>query len=106
MECPKCQFENPQDVKFCVHCGNKLETICAKCGSSNSLAFNFCGECGYDLRKSTEPLFREANEHKTQVSKPSLVRRKVSANMLPSFFLIYPDIRQCPKNWIRKKSKR
>ncbi|UCE56366.1 MAG: zinc ribbon domain-containing protein, partial [Desulfobacterales bacterium] len=71
MECPKCQFENPQDVKFCVHCGNKLETICAKCGSSNSLAFNFCGECGYDLRKSTEPVFREANEHKTQVSKPS-----------------------------------
>ena len=40
MKCPKCQLENPQDVKFCVHCGNKLETICAKCGSSNSPAFN------------------------------------------------------------------
>ena len=49
MECPECQFENPQDVKFCVHCGNKLETFCAKCGSSNSPAFSFCGECGYDL---------------------------------------------------------
>ena len=51
MECPKCQLENPQDVKFCVHCGNKLETSCPKCGSSNSSAFNFCGECGYDLRE-------------------------------------------------------
>ena len=54
MECPKCHLENPQNVKFCVHCGNKLETICQKCGSSNSLAFNFCGECGYDLKVKTE----------------------------------------------------
>jgi class 3 adenylate cyclase/tetratricopeptide (TPR) repeat protein len=68
MECPECQFENPQDVKFCVHCGNKLETICSKCGSSNSPAFNFCGECGYDLSKSTEPASLEANEHDTQFS--------------------------------------
>jgi len=68
MECPECQFENPQDVKFCVHCGNKLETICSKCGSSNSPAFNFCGECGYDLSKSTEPASLEANEHDTQIS--------------------------------------
>ncbi len=68
MKCPKCQFENPQDVKFCVHCGNKLETICAKCGSSNSPAFNFCGGCGYDLSKSTEAASPKENEHDTQIS--------------------------------------
>jgi len=68
LKCPKCQFENPQKVKFCVHCGNKLETICAKCGSSNSPAFSFCGECGYDLGKSTEAASFKENEHDTQIS--------------------------------------
>jgi Double zinc ribbon len=54
MQCPQCQFESPQNVKFCVHCGNKLEAVCPKCGSNNSPGFNFCGECGYDLGQSTE----------------------------------------------------
>ena len=32
MKCPKCQFENPEGVKFCVECGKKIELICPKCG--------------------------------------------------------------------------
>ena len=24
MECPKCQFENPKDMSFCVKCGSQL----------------------------------------------------------------------------------
>ncbi|NIO49802.1 MAG: protein kinase, partial [Candidatus Aminicenantes bacterium] len=24
MECPKCQFENPEDMSFCVKCGTQL----------------------------------------------------------------------------------
>ncbi|MGV7224690.1 MAG: double zinc ribbon domain-containing protein, partial [Nitrospinales bacterium] len=68
MQCAKCQFDNPKDVKFCVNCGRKLETICPKCGSSNSPAFNFCGECGYDFSKSAEPGSLEASEHETHLS--------------------------------------
>ena len=49
MKCPKCQFENPEGMKFCVECGNKLELICPKCGFGNSPSFKFCGECGHDL---------------------------------------------------------
>jgi class 3 adenylate cyclase/tetratricopeptide (TPR) repeat protein len=56
MQCPKCQFENPQGVKFCVECGNKLEAICSKCGFSNSPNFKFCGECGHNLTISSAPL--------------------------------------------------
>ncbi|UCF95634.1 MAG: zinc ribbon domain-containing protein, partial [Desulfobacterales bacterium] len=51
MKCPKCRFENPKGMKFCVECGSKLETICPKCGFGNSPSFKFCGECGYDLRE-------------------------------------------------------
>jgi len=49
MKCPKCQFENPEGLKFCGECGAKLERVCAKCNSTNPVQFKFCGECGYNL---------------------------------------------------------
>jgi class 3 adenylate cyclase/tetratricopeptide (TPR) repeat protein len=55
MKCPKCQFDNPEGVKFCGECGIKLERICPKCGSSNPPQFKFCGECGYNLTLPSEP---------------------------------------------------
>jgi class 3 adenylate cyclase/tetratricopeptide (TPR) repeat protein len=51
-----CQFENPDDVNFCVKCGGKLEKICPKCGCSNSLSHKFCGGCGYKLSLPVEAL--------------------------------------------------
>lgn len=54
MKCPKCRFENPPGVKFCVECGSKLEIICSKCGYGNSLSYKFCGECGLNLTQSTK----------------------------------------------------
>jgi class 3 adenylate cyclase/tetratricopeptide (TPR) repeat protein len=56
MKCPKCQFENPDTVNFCVECGSKLEKICPECGYSNSLSHKFCGGCGYKLSLSVKAL--------------------------------------------------
>ena len=36
MKCPKCQFENPEIVKLCVQCGNKLEIGFPNCGVLNA----------------------------------------------------------------------
>jgi predicted ATPase/class 3 adenylate cyclase len=55
MKCPKCQFENPTGMKFCVECGAKLETACPKCNFPNSPEFKFCGECGHNLSLPSEP---------------------------------------------------
>ena len=55
MICPKCQFENPDEMQFCVECGNKLEVKCPECGFSNSPTFKFCGKCGQNLSLPTEP---------------------------------------------------
>jgi len=55
MHCPKCQFENPEGIKFCVECGKKLEAICPKCGFCNLPRFKFCGECGHNLTIPSEP---------------------------------------------------
>jgi class 3 adenylate cyclase/tetratricopeptide (TPR) repeat protein len=54
MKCPKCQFENPEQSKFCLECGKKLELLCPHCGKSLPVAAKFCNECGYDLSKPSE----------------------------------------------------
>jgi class 3 adenylate cyclase/tetratricopeptide (TPR) repeat protein len=59
MKCQGCQFENPENLKFCGECGAKLEKICPHCNSSNSPQFKFCGECGHDLSLSSKPLPKE-----------------------------------------------
>lgn len=59
MRCPKCQFENPENLKFCGECGAKLEKICSYCNSSNPLQFKFCGECGRDLSLPSRPIPKE-----------------------------------------------
>ena len=55
MECPKCQFENQDDAKFCNQCGNKLEIACPGCGTSNLPDSRFCKECAYDLSQPEAP---------------------------------------------------
>ncbi|MDP2970444.1 MAG: zinc-ribbon domain-containing protein, partial [Deltaproteobacteria bacterium] len=59
MKCPKCQFENPEGIKFCEECGTKIELKCPKCGAEILLGKKFCGECGHKLEEvvpqKTEP---------------------------------------------------
>ncbi len=59
MKCPKCQTENPENLKFCGECGAKLEKICPHCNSSNPPQFKFCGECGHDLTLPSKPIPKE-----------------------------------------------
>jgi len=49
MKCPKCQFDNPEDAKFCNECGNKLEIACSSCGKINPVGSKFCNECGHKI---------------------------------------------------------
>ena len=49
MQCPKCQFKNPDEMQFCGKCGTKLESICPTCGFTNPSGFVFCGKCGRSL---------------------------------------------------------
>ena len=54
MKCPKCQFENPDEMKFCGECGAKIEIFCSSCNFSNPPQFKFCGECGHKLSPELE----------------------------------------------------
>ena len=46
--CPKCNANLPQDSKFCVLCGNKIESvaICSSCKAQLNGNEVFCHQCG------------------------------------------------------------
>jgi len=56
MQCPECQFENPEDSNFCLECGQKLEQKCPQCEKPLPFGAKFCNGCGYKLTKKSAPL--------------------------------------------------
>jgi class 3 adenylate cyclase/tetratricopeptide (TPR) repeat protein len=71
MQCPKCQFENPEGIKFCGECGAKLERLCPSCNSSSPPSFKFCGECGHKLDVPAEKSVKDLSfaEKLTKIQK-------------------------------------
>ncbi len=59
MKCPKCQFENSGEAKFCNECGNRLEIHCPECGKVNLPNSKFCNECGHTLTVAASPVPKE-----------------------------------------------
>ena len=59
MKCPKCEFENPEDKKFCRKCGSKLSSTCPQCQSEVVPGDQFCGDCGRNLTIPSEPTRKE-----------------------------------------------
>ncbi len=56
MQCPKCQFKNPEDSNFCLECGQKLEQKCPQCEKALPAGAKFCNGCGHKLTtKSISP---------------------------------------------------
>lgn len=76
MECLKCNFQNPEGIKFCGECGAKLEKICPECKSTNPAKFKFCGECGYDLNQSKE-ISHTINDKEPQSYTPKHLADKI-----------------------------
>jgi class 3 adenylate cyclase/tetratricopeptide (TPR) repeat protein len=56
MQCPKCQFENPNDAQFCIECGNPIEFHCPQCDAITPFTGKFCKACGHNLTIPSGPL--------------------------------------------------
>ena len=54
MKCPKCQFENREEAKFCSECGYKYEITCPKCDNKILFGSKFCDECGENIGEPLE----------------------------------------------------
>ena len=79
MKCPKCQFDNREEIKFCEECGAKIEARCPACKASVPLERKFCGECGYNLYPAKRPENQEQNIESSDQTKaqPKLSRGTV-----------------------------
>ena len=75
MQCPKCQFENREDAKFCKKCGAKLELTCSQCNTSLAPDSLFCDECGFDLLKPAQAL--TVNYSEPQSYTPKYLANKI-----------------------------
>ena len=54
MTCPSCHYHNEADARFCVQCGQPLETSCPACGSRVRVGMRFCGQCGQRLAQPSD----------------------------------------------------
>ncbi len=59
MKCPQCRFDNPDGLKFCNECGQKLTVSCPSCQAINQPGSKFCGDCGHNLTLPSEPIRKE-----------------------------------------------
>ncbi|MBN1661546.1 MAG: tetratricopeptide repeat protein [Anaerolineae bacterium] len=55
MLCPQCQAENPDQAKFCLECGTKLQAVCPQCGAALPPQAKFCFECGAKIGAPPPP---------------------------------------------------
>lgn len=72
MQCPKCQYENPDGRKFCRECGSDLILACPKCSSEILPSDKFCGACRYDLRAAPSTAFDKPSDQKPHEEKKPL----------------------------------
>ena len=49
MKCPRCQYENHQQAKFCEQCANPLSRTCSNCSTPLSPTAKFCPECAHPI---------------------------------------------------------
>ena len=54
MQCPNCEFDNREGIKFREKCGLRLELTCPNCGAKIPPDRIFCGEGGHKLKESEE----------------------------------------------------
>jgi class 3 adenylate cyclase/tetratricopeptide (TPR) repeat protein len=79
MKCPKCQFENPEDRKFCRECGSDLILACPNCSSEILPSDKFCGACRYDLRAVPDkPPDKKSHEEKKPLPPSDSARKHVT----------------------------
>ena len=54
IRCIYCHINNPQNRRFCYHCGANLKIACPKCGKEIRVDLTYCGECGANILEAKE----------------------------------------------------
>ena len=68
MKCPKCRFENSEESRFCLECGERLDLQCPHCGKGLPLLAKFCNHCGQTITFPPSPKISTLS-HEDQISR-------------------------------------
>jgi class 3 adenylate cyclase len=55
VRCPRCSQENPDEARYCLHCGAQLAISCPACGAVQPPGARFCPECGRAVTAGPAP---------------------------------------------------
>lgn len=67
MRCSACEYENPENARFCIACGAPLRRRCVACAADNPVQARFCLDCGAALHDEPEPGQRAQSDGKSAV---------------------------------------
>ena len=71
MKCPRCDFENLAEARYCGKCGMRLVRDCLTCGLANPTDYAYCHRCGGALLGDEEaPPSGEAVPARAALSAP------------------------------------
>jgi len=56
VRCARCRHDNPGEAQFCVHCGARLNVLCAGCGTALPPGAGFCPGCGRTVTLAPAPV--------------------------------------------------
>ncbi|MDP8904553.1 MAG: zinc ribbon domain-containing protein, partial [Chloroflexota bacterium] len=62
MICGNCGTQNRAGRRFCLNCGQPLQTGCPNCGAENEPEARFCGNCGQALAAAVSPASPQAGQ--------------------------------------------
>jgi len=64
MQCPRCQYENRPQAKFCEECATPLSRVCSNCSTPLSPTAKFCPECAHPVAAGgAEPRFASPDSY-------------------------------------------
>lgn len=76
MQCSNCKQDNPTSARFCSQCGAPFALSCPACGVAVSAEQKFCMECGQRLQTpAAKPAGTELGRSPTAYTPPHLAQR-------------------------------
>ena len=95
MNCPDCNHENRNDIKFCTRCGSALFLLCPACRCAAVEDDIFCGECGVKLpSRAARPQLQQAKgvQNASSVTKPSAAPAEGMESARKHVTVLFADI--------------
>lgn len=103
-KCPRCNYQNKDDAKFCINCGHKFVSTnrCPNCGAAVKPDAKFCINCGQKLT-ANKVAPSVSNDHHSTVDQ-NLSTNDYSTDQV-EYGQRYADVnhsKSVHRNWIKR----